>query len=599
MKKSLFMKRTVCMFVLTFAMLASALAQAPQAFTFQAVVRDKDGNLASEKEMTVTLDILRGSSTGASVYRETFTARTDQAGVLSLSAGKGTPVSGKFSTINWKEGTFYVKTSIRLSGDTQTYDMGTLQLLSVPYALYAETSGGGSSGSGDGSWESESEDTPGQPVINNTYTYKTVHIKNQNGKDNVTLSPTVNSLDAGYVAVNANGDVKAVITSVNRYGILYLYDQQGEPRIILEADQNNGFVAVESKDGTTAVLQSSSVTGYNTKDEPSFRLYTTSGGGGALRLFDEDRVNSIHLGSNEINNEGGGLWTYNNSKRLVAISAMIEAPTHGGIDVNDENGRKGLFVAGPNGDGELFLFGPNGNNNVYIGGADEDVNTGGIWTKNRNGGDLVGITHVSGSPSNGAIAVYDATGLKGLFGVTSNGKSRLQIDEIYNNRGVSLTSATADYSLLTRSNSGADPCYVTETGDRQIVVRGTATLQKGSYTVTLPAEAASKIQEQTLTIQLTPRSAASKGLAIVDSRAGSFTVAELMSGDGSYAFDWTLTALRRDDPELRSSALEMMGAGSSADRADKPVELAGPSAETEVNTPAPRALEQLLQEGEK
>jgi hypothetical protein len=286
-----------------------------------------------------------------------------------------------------------------------------------------------------------------------------------------------------------------------------------------------------------------------------------------------------------------------NGGNLVRIAHISGYPSNGSVDVNDANGTKGAFFVDPNGSGSLHLYGPNGTPNVTIGNDGTEANVGGVWTKNRNGGSLVGISALTSYPSNGAISICDAIGIKGQFCVTSNGKSRLVVDEIYNTSGVRLASSTADYSLLTRSNGGADPCYVTETGDRQIVVRGTATLQKGSYTVTLPAEASSKIQEQTLTVQLTPRSAASKGLAIVDSQAGSFTVAELMSGDGSYAFDWTLTALRRDDPELRNSVFEMTGAGSAADKADKPVELAGPPKETE--TPAPRALKQLPQDGEK
>jgi hypothetical protein len=104
-------------------------------------------------------------------------------------------------------------------------------------------------------------------------------------------------------------------------------------------------------------------------------------------------------------------------------------------------------------------------------------------------------------------------------------------------------------------------------------------LQNGTYTVTLPSETAAKIRENTLTVQVTPLSAASKGLAVVRKQAASFTVSELMSGAGSYAFDWTLTALRKDDPALRSLLSESMGASP----ATETIELSSPH-ETETKT---------------
>ena len=67
--------------------------------------------------------------------------------------------------------------------------------------------------------------------------------------------------------------------------------------------------------------------------------------------------------------------------------------------------------------------------------------------------------------------------------------------------------------------------------------------------------------EGSVTIQLTPLSTSSKGLAVVQKENDAFTVAELQSGKGSYAFDWTLTALCKQEPQLRSGqAVESAGA---------------------------------------
>jgi hypothetical protein len=565
------MRRITSILILTCVIVASVCAQAPQAFSFQAVVRDGDGQLISGKTVTVTLAILKDNPAGTKVYEETFQSLTDAAGVLSLSAGKGTPVSGKFTEIDWSTGTYYVKTSLRLPGDNQVYDMGTLQLLSVPYALYAEKSGSGGGDGGGDVWVKKV--TNNNPVV--AFMLPTSVQNPTTGKDIVSLGAVENYPEAGGVWVYANGQTKGSMVagpqSNGNIGTIALYDQNSTMRIGLAADREKGYIGLNSSSGMGTNIEPDGITGYK-NDVASYYLYTTAGGGGTLRLYDEKTVNNVALGSGAAN-EGGGIWTYNNGNYLVKISALQAAPTHGGIGVYDEKGEKGLLFTDLNGDGKLMLLGQNGNLNVGIGGADGALNSGGIWTKNPDGKDLVRITSLDNYTSNGAIVIFNATGEKGSFYVTSSGKSRLIVDEIYDNSGYSIRSATADYSLQTRSDTGGDPCYVTETGDNQLVVRGTATLQNGSYTVVLPREAAAKIRENTLTVQVTPLSAASKGLAVVRKEAGLFAVAELMSGTGSYAFDWTLTALRKNDPALRSQLSEETGA-SPAD--DRPVKLSDP-----------------------
>jgi hypothetical protein len=526
-------------------MLVTAFAQAPQAFSFQAVVRDSDGGLLNEKNVTVTLSVLNGTPSGKVVYSETFQAKTDAAGVLSLAIGKGDPAVGRFSNIDWKSGAFYVKTTVRLPGDAKDYDMGALQLLSVPYALYANEAGNSDGGSG--AWQLPAGNITS--ITQNYYIQKPISVISEKN-ELVAITPIPDDPEAGTVAVSADGKLKVWISSMaysgGRSGIVWLTDQNEEPKISLMGDKDNAVIYVSSDDGTETYLSSSQLSAYNADEELAYRLFTADNGEGILQLYDErSPTHSVSLGSGE----------------------------------SGENG------------GYLYLYGTNGSFNVLAGSTFENVNSGGVWTRNGNGGDLIRMSSLEGYPSNGGLGIYDATGEKGKFYVNSNGKSRLIVDEIYNNSGYSLYSATADYSLLTRSDGGADPCYVTETGDNQLIVRGTATLQNGSYTVTLPPEAASKIRANTLTVQLTPLSATSKGLAITDRQAGSFTVSELMSGNGSYAFDWTLTALLRDDPELRNQLHEMEVAGPAA---DKP---AGPSKSKKA--PALRALKQMLPNGGK
>jgi hypothetical protein len=88
------------------------------------------------------LTILQGSPIGTIVYQETFTPTTNAYGLVNLEIGTGTVVgAGTFATINWANGPYFIETAFDATGGTTYLVMGTSQLLSVPYALYAKTSG--------------------------------------------------------------------------------------------------------------------------------------------------------------------------------------------------------------------------------------------------------------------------------------------------------------------------------------------------------------------------------------------------------------------------------------------------------------------------
>ncbi len=81
----------------------------------------------------------RSNEFGAAVYVETHETTTNENGLVTLAIGDGTVVSGKFDTIHWEKGPYFLKTEIDPAGGTNYTITGTSQLLSVPYALYAET----------------------------------------------------------------------------------------------------------------------------------------------------------------------------------------------------------------------------------------------------------------------------------------------------------------------------------------------------------------------------------------------------------------------------------------------------------------------------
>jgi len=116
-------------------------AQVPQAFNYQAVARDASGNILSGQLISLRITILEGSSSGTVVYTETHMANTNQLGLFTLALGKGSVQFGTFSAINWATGSKYLKVEMDASGGTNYVAMGTTELLSVPFALYANASG--------------------------------------------------------------------------------------------------------------------------------------------------------------------------------------------------------------------------------------------------------------------------------------------------------------------------------------------------------------------------------------------------------------------------------------------------------------------------
>jgi hypothetical protein len=121
----------------------SALAQAPEGFKYQAVVRDAGNAILTNQAVGMRMTIQQGVIGGTTVYTETFAPTTNAYGLVNLDIGNGTVVSGTFASLDWANGPYYIETAVDITGGTNYLVMGTSQLLSVPYALYAKTSGNG------------------------------------------------------------------------------------------------------------------------------------------------------------------------------------------------------------------------------------------------------------------------------------------------------------------------------------------------------------------------------------------------------------------------------------------------------------------------
>ena len=119
---------------------ANIFGQSPDAFKYQAIVRDNAGAVIANKSVEIQISILQGTISGLAVFNETHTSKTNQFGQVNLEIGNGTNVSGSLSTINWANGPYFIK--VLVNGT----EIGITPLLSVPYAKYADKAGNGFSG---------------------------------------------------------------------------------------------------------------------------------------------------------------------------------------------------------------------------------------------------------------------------------------------------------------------------------------------------------------------------------------------------------------------------------------------------------------------
>lgn len=133
------MKKFYAILCLAIALLTQLQAQAPQGFNYQATVRNSSGDLILNTNVYFKFNVIQGSQTAVPIFTETHYVPTDDLGQVNLVIGQGTATTGAFSELDWSLGSYYL--GIELDTGSGYVAMGTTQLLSVPYALYAENSG--------------------------------------------------------------------------------------------------------------------------------------------------------------------------------------------------------------------------------------------------------------------------------------------------------------------------------------------------------------------------------------------------------------------------------------------------------------------------
>jgi len=175
-----------------------------------------------------------------------------------------------------------------------------------------------------------------------------------------------------------------------------------------------------------------------------------------------------------------------------------------------------------------------------------------VQTFGANGNLNTNLSHRTDYPNNGWISVHDANGdAQAVMYVTPDGNSWVVADAKF-------------FRVPDPDDATRDIYYgCIEGPELAMYVRGTARLVNGRARIELPDHFRKLADEQGMTVQLTPRSGESKGLAAVRVSLDGIEVAELLNGRGNYEFDWEVKAVRKEhrDFQVYRSWDEVMPAG--------------------------------------
>jgi len=204
----------------------SIFAQPPQAFKYQAVVRGNAGEILQNQDVGIRMSIHDITAAGTIVYQETFSETTNDFGLVNLEIGTGTPIVGTFTGIDWSSDSKFLEFEIDPAGGSSYVSTGTSELLSVPYALYAENA----ATTDDGDWTTSGYDiyssNSGKVGVGTSTPEGKLSINSPSGligypsyTKGLVLRDGFFNFGNEFEIQNFSGDTKLAITSTGKIGI--------------------------------------------------------------------------------------------------------------------------------------------------------------------------------------------------------------------------------------------------------------------------------------------------------------------------------------------------------------------------------------------
>jgi microcystin-dependent protein len=137
------MKRFILFTFSIFLTFSIAIAQ--DGVNYQGAATDANGDELTNQNISIRASVLSTSANGNLEWEETHSATTDQFGLFNVVIGQGTNTTNgataTFDDMDWGSADHYLKIEMDATGGTNYAMIGTTQMMSVPYALYAKSAG--------------------------------------------------------------------------------------------------------------------------------------------------------------------------------------------------------------------------------------------------------------------------------------------------------------------------------------------------------------------------------------------------------------------------------------------------------------------------
>ncbi len=318
---------------------------------------------------------------------------------------------------------------------------------------------------------------------------------------------------------------------------------QGPELVVLSRTRGQfGFLATKNLDGIDLARLTASQSGNgalqlrNGTGVEIASLSSTTSNGGFFDLNDELGNQMVRISSRNEQRPNGALRILNSSgNRIIELESTPEGT--GNVDTKNSDGQEMVQITSGGG-GEYGRISTRaaaegieeGPELVVVGRANSGAGL--VLTKNAAGNTIVRLTSTtSGGMTSGFVSVRNAAGTQtaGINGRTGT---------VFGN--------TKSFIVPDPSQPGRKIRYTSLEGpEAAIYVRGSAELLQGQGTVEFPEHFAALSVESSITVNLTPRSADSLGLAVVEVSPEGFEVRELLGGLGSYPFDYVAYGVRK------------------------------------------------------
>ena len=200
--------------------------------------------------------------------------------------------------------------------------------------------------------------------------------------------------------------------------------------------------------------------------------------------------------------------------------------------------------------GRLRLLDNDGGTTAVINGDDVGI----FGTVDRSSGEVTFLAGTSPSGGGGLMGVNNTLDNPGvIISASGAGSGLLTVNNFLGTPRAGIMGSSGDVFGVTKSFIVPDPNrsdrmirYTSLEGpEAAIYVRGTAKLTAGLARIELPDHFSAMCVESSITVNVTPRSVDSLGLATIHADAVGVEVRELGGGTGSYEFDYMVHAVRR------------------------------------------------------